>query len=187
VYAGQEVDPSIRHSEPITQQSEPSSWPQQQVASDSSPRYGQEPFQGTGNSFDHSQVYGGTSQTPYYQSNYAQSSSSSPPATSHPLPRHSYTRTLEARDFFPLPRSVCSDGGDLPAAFTSNERRGTSCTRSGINESPYKCFSRPCANIHRTLRRFLSQALPRSARYDGAVNRFWQSRSEATAAKSPRY
>jgi hypothetical protein len=103
VYAGQEVDPSIRHSEPITQQSEASSWPQQQVASDSSPRYGQEPFQGTGNSFDHPQVYGGTSQTPYYQSNYAQSSSSSPPATNHPLPRHSYTRTLVG----PLSSNAC--------------------------------------------------------------------------------
>ncbi|OJA19310.1 hypothetical protein AZE42_00426 [Rhizopogon vesiculosus] len=101
-YAGQEVDPSIRHSEPTTQQSEASTWPQQQVAGDSSPRY-QEPFQGAGNSYDHPQVYGAQTQTPYYQGSYAQSSSSSPPASQHPLPRHSYTRTLVG----PLSSNAC--------------------------------------------------------------------------------
>lgn len=103
VYAAQEADPSIRHSEPTAQQSEANSWPQQPVASDSSVRYAQESFQGTGNSYDHPQVYGAPSQAPYYQGNYPQSSSSSPPATQHSLPRHSYTRTLVG----PLSSNAC--------------------------------------------------------------------------------
>lgn len=102
-YTGHEVDPSIRHTEPTTQQSEASSWPQQQVVSDPSPRYAQEPFQAAGNSYDHPPVYGAPTQTPYYQSGYAQSSSSSPPASHHPLPRHSYTRTLVG----PLSSNAC--------------------------------------------------------------------------------
>jgi len=102
VYTAQEVDPSIRHSEPTTQHSEPSTWPQQ-VAGDSSARYTQESFQGASNSYDHPQVYGAPSQPPYYQTNCAPSSSSSPPTAQHSLPRHSYTRTLVG----PLSSNAC--------------------------------------------------------------------------------
>ncbi|KAG2757514.1 hypothetical protein P692DRAFT_20824911 [Suillus brevipes Sb2] len=102
VYAAQEVDPSMRHSEHATQQSETTNWPQQ-VAGDPSPRFVQEPFQGTGSSYDHPQAYGAPSQPPYYQGTYAQSSSSSPSASHPPLPRHSYTRTLVG----PLSSNAC--------------------------------------------------------------------------------
>jgi hypothetical protein len=102
VYAAQEVDPSMRHSEHATQQSETTNWPQQ-VASDPSPRFVQEPFQGTGSSYDHPQAYGAPSQPPYYQGTYTQSSSSSPSASHPPLPRHSYTRTLVG----PLSSNAC--------------------------------------------------------------------------------
>ncbi|KAG0709888.1 velvet factor-domain-containing protein [Suillus ampliporus] len=103
VYAAQEVDPSMRHPEHTAQQSETGSWPQQHVAGDSSPRYVQESFQGAANSYDHPHVYGTPSQPPYYQSNYTQSSSSSPSTTNPPLPRHTYTRTLVG----PLSSNAC--------------------------------------------------------------------------------
>jgi hypothetical protein len=102
VYAAQEVDPSVRHPEHATQQSEASSWPQQ-VAGDPSPRFVQEPFQSPGNSYDHPQAYGAPSQPPYYQGTYTQSSSSSPSASHAPLPRNSYTRTLVG----PLSSNAC--------------------------------------------------------------------------------
>ncbi|KIJ69945.1 hypothetical protein HYDPIDRAFT_79354 [Hydnomerulius pinastri MD-312] len=103
VYGSQDIDPSIRSSHPSNQPDirDPHQWPQPH----------QESYTAAGQGgYDSSTLYGAPAypqqspQTPYYQNNYAQSGSSSPPpSSSHPLPRHSYTRTLVG----PLSSNAC--------------------------------------------------------------------------------
>ncbi|KAF8843097.1 hypothetical protein BDN67DRAFT_1030044 [Paxillus ammoniavirescens] len=103
VYGNQDVDPSNRSYHP-TAQPDPQQWNQSHQESYSAPSQG---------SYDGSTLYSAPaypqqSQIPYYQNQYAQSSTSSsssppPPASTHPLPRHTYTRTLVG----PLSSNAC--------------------------------------------------------------------------------
>ncbi|KAF9226703.1 hypothetical protein BS17DRAFT_696854 [Gyrodon lividus] len=104
VYANQDMDPSNRSYHP-TVQPDPHQWNQSHQESYAPPGQG---------SYDASTLYGAPAypqqspQMPYYQNNYAQSSTSSsspppPPASTHPLPRHTYTRTLVG----PLSSNAC--------------------------------------------------------------------------------
>lgn len=113
VYNTHDIDPSNRPYHPVAQPDgrEYHQWNQPQQDSYAA-------------NYDTSSLYGAPAysqqspQTPYYQGNYAQSntsSSSSPPAGSHPLPRHVYTRTLVG----PLSSNACRllDEHQIPGIF----------------------------------------------------------------------
>ncbi|KAH7887525.1 velvet factor-domain-containing protein [Phlebopus sp. FC_14] len=112
IYGGQDMDSSIRPSHPATHPDmrPPHPWSRSQVSDQTSTQ----PFTAAGQGdYDNSSLYSAqaypqsqqSSQTPYYQNNYAQSTSSAspPPSSSHPLPRHTYTRTLVG----PLSSNAC--------------------------------------------------------------------------------
>ena len=113
VYNNHDIDPSNRPYHPAAQPDgrEYHQWHQSQQDSYAA-------------NYDTSALYGAPAysqqspQTPYYQGNYAQSntsSSSSPHASSHPLPRHVYTRTLVG----PLSSNACRllDEHQMPGIF----------------------------------------------------------------------
>lgn len=113
VYNNHDIDPSNRPYHPTAQPDgrEYHQWNQSQ----------QDAYAAN---YDNPALYGAPAysqqspQTPYYQGNYAQSnasSSSSPHAGSHPLPRHIYTRTLVG----PLSSNACRllDEHQIPGIF----------------------------------------------------------------------
>ena len=113
VYNNHDIDPSNRPYHPSAQPDgrEYHQWNQSQQDSYTA-------------NYDTQAIYGApaypqqASQTPYYQGNYPQSStsaSSSPHASSHPLPRHVYTRTLVG----PLSCNACRlmDEHQTPGIF----------------------------------------------------------------------
>ncbi|KAL4076205.1 velvet factor-domain-containing protein [Scleroderma citrinum] len=113
IYGGQEAESSARpHPLAPLDMGKLHAWSRFYVPSDQLPgqgRYSQDQYGVSGHGYDNSAVYSSpihpqqSPQATYYQHHYAQSTSSSPPSSAHPLSRHSYTRTLVG----PLSSNAC--------------------------------------------------------------------------------